>query len=102
MQIPSAGASPYATLSSQASPRATPANSKADTAVQDFMAFAKMTPAEKMRASILGSMGLTEDGLKGMDPKERAKVEEKIKALIQQKVEQSVEKKTGVVIDLKA
>jgi hypothetical protein len=37
-----------------------------------------------------------------MDPKEREKIEAKIKDLIQQKVEQSVEKKTGVVIDLKA
>jgi ABC-type lipoprotein release transport system permease subunit len=102
MQIPAAGASPYASPSPQASTGMTPARTKTDTAVDDFMAYAKMTPAQKMRAAILGSMNLTEDQLKGMDPKERAKVEEKIKEMIQEKVEQSVEKQTGAVIDLKA
>jgi hypothetical protein len=102
MQIPSAGASPYVPPTQQASPGMTTVKPKADTAVEDFRAYANMTPAEKMRAAILGSMGLTEDSLKSMDPKERAKVEDEIKKLIQQKVEQSVEKKTGVVIDLKA
>jgi hypothetical protein len=99
MQIPATGASPYAAPSPTG---VTAAPKKADTAVEDFMAFARMTPAQKMRAAILGSMGLTEDGLKAMEPKERAKIEEKIKQLIQQKVEQSVEKKTGVAIDIKA
>lgn len=99
MQIPATGASPYAAPSPFST---TPTAKKADTAVQDFMAYAHMTPAEKMRAAILGSMGLTEDQLKAMDPKERAKVEEKIKELIQQKVEQSTEKKTGLAVDLKA
>jgi hypothetical protein len=36
-----------------------------------------------------------------MDPKERQKIEDKIKALIRQQVEQSVEKKTGVAVDMK-
>jgi hypothetical protein len=99
MQITTATASPYA---APAASGVTSAPKKADTAVQDFMAFAQMTPAQKMRATILGSMGLTEDGLKAMDPKDRAKIEEKIKELIQQKVEQSVEKKTGMAVDIKA
>jgi hypothetical protein len=102
MQIPSAGGGPYVSPPPPAAGGVTPTKAKADTAVEDFMAYASMTPAQKMRAAILGSMGLTEDSLKAMDPKERAKVEEKIKTLIQQKVEQSVEKKTGVMIDLKA
>jgi hypothetical protein len=101
MQIPAAGASSYASPAAQASPGLSPAKTKADTTVADFLAFQHMTPAEKMRAMILGSMGLTEDQLKAMDPKERAKVEEKIKALIRQQVEQSVEKKTGLAVDLK-
>ena len=101
MQISSIRASPYTPPAAKAASGLT-APPKADTAVADFMAYAKMTPAQKMRAAILGSMGLTEDSLKAMDPKDRSKVEEKIKALIQQKVEQSVEKKTGVAIDLKA
>jgi ABC-type lipoprotein release transport system permease subunit len=81
---------------------ATPAKSTGDKAVDDFMAFANMTPAEKMRAVILGNMGLTEAQLRAMDPKERAKIEAKIKKLIEQQIEQSVEKKTGVIIDIKA
>ena len=101
MQISSIGAGPYTPPTAKAATGLT-APPKVDTAVADFMAYANMTPAQKMRASILGSMGLTEDSLKAMDPKEREKIEAKIKDLIQQKVEQSVEKKTGVVIDLKA
>ena len=71
-------------------------------AEQQFRDYAKMTPAEKMRAEILDSLGLTEDQLRAMDPKERAKVEEKIKELIKQKVEQATEKKTGQIVDVKA
>jgi hypothetical protein len=99
MQIPSAGANPYVPATAQGSPSVT--QSKADTAVEDFMAYANMTPAQKMRAAILGSMDLTEVQLKAMDPKERAKIEEKIKDLIRKKVEQATEKQTGVAIDLK-
>jgi hypothetical protein len=101
MQIPSVGASPYVASNPQTSPQVTPAKTGGDTAVQDFRAYARMTPAEKMRASILGSMGLTEGDLKAMDPKEREKVEAKIKEAIRQKVQESTEKKTGVAIDLK-
>jgi hypothetical protein len=60
-----------------------------------------MTPADEMRAWILGSMGLTEDNLKAMDPKDHEKVEAKIEEMIRQNVQHSTEKKTGVAIDLK-
>jgi hypothetical protein len=101
MQIPSAGASPYASPTPQGSTGVTPAKTKADTAVDDFMAYANMTPAQKMRAAILGSMNMTEEQLNAMDPKERAKIEQKIKDIIKEKVEESIEKKTGVAVDLK-
>ena len=78
------------------------APAKPSAAVQAFMDYEKKTPAEKMRDEILGSMGLTEDQLKAMDPKDRAKVEEKIRELIKQKVEESTEKKTGQIVDVKA
>lgn len=103
MQIPSAGASPYVAPGPQASPASGQLpRSKAESVVDEFRAYAQMTPAEKMRAAILGSMGLSEDDLKAMDPKERAKIEEKIKTMIKQKVEDSTEKQTGVAVDLKA
>jgi Fe-S cluster biosynthesis and repair protein YggX len=101
MQIPSTGASPYASPTPQGATAVTPAKTKADTAVDDFMAYAHMTPAQKMRAMILGSMNVTEDKLAQMDPKERAKIEQKIKDIIKEKVEESIEKKTGVAVDLK-
>ena len=79
------------------SPPAKP--SAAETAFNDY---AKMTPAQKMRAAILGSMGLDEAKLAAMDPKARQEIEDKIKAIIREKVEQDAEKKTGVLVDVKA
>jgi hypothetical protein len=93
---PATPAVPAATGFGFAKP-ATP--SAAEQALNDY---AKMTPAQKMRAAILGSMGLTEEQLKAMDPKERQKIEEKIKEIIKEKVEQAVEKKTGLAVDIKA
>jgi hypothetical protein len=78
------------------------APAKPGAAVQAFLDYQKKTPAEKMRDEILGAMGLTEDQLKAMDPKERAKIEEKVRELIKQKVEESTEKKTGQIVDVKA
>ena len=51
--------------------------------VDEFEAWAKMTPAQRMRASILASMGLTEDQLKGMDGAKRQAIEDTIKQRIQ-------------------
>jgi hypothetical protein len=107
MNVAGAGPNPYAPPSAPTAPgvaSAKPASAKsgADTAVADFMAYAKMTPAQKMRAMILGGMKLTEKDLAAMDPKERAKIEQKIKDLIQEKVARNVEKKTGVIVDMKA
>jgi hypothetical protein len=107
MQIFATGAaSPPTTPTSPASspssgPTAGPA-APADSAVQNFLNLVGSSPAQQMRDQILRSMGLTENQLNAMSPQDRAKIEEKIKEMIQHKVEQSVEKQTGVVIDLKA
>jgi len=93
---------PSASASSAASLGASPTGGSAGSnAVAEFLAYAKETPAQQMRDSILRQLGLTEDDLKAMSPQDRAKVEQKIKDLIKQKVEQSTEKKTGVVVDVK-
>jgi hypothetical protein len=99
MQIPptSAAGGAYAPSRTTASLPAAPA----DKARDDFLKWVHMSPAEQMRAEILGSMGLDEDKLKAMAPKEREKVEAKIKDLIHQKVERDMEKKKGVVVDVK-
>jgi hypothetical protein len=70
--------------------------------VEEFEAWAKMTPAQRMRANILASMGLTEDQLKGMDATRRKAVEDIIKQRIQDQVKRDTEKKTGLLVDIKA
>jgi len=84
-----------------AAPRTSLAAARPNTAEQDFLAYAKMTPGEKMRAAILGSMGLKESDLKAMDPKERQKIEDKIKEIIHEKAKEDLEKK-GALADIKA
>jgi hypothetical protein len=71
---------------------------------QAFDDYAKKTPAEKMRDAILGSMGLTEEQLEAMPPKERQALEAKIREMMKQKIEEAIEKKdkTGVLVDVKA
>lgn len=69
---------------------------------KEFSDYMKKSPAEQMRDQILKSMGLTEEQLKAMPAKEREKIEEKIKEMIKTKVEEAQEKKTGVLVDIKA
>ena len=103
MQIPSATAPSAPASSGSASLGAGPSGgSSANDPVAQFLAYARETPAQQMRDSILHQLGLTEDDLKAMSPQDRAKVEEKIKDLVRQKVEQATEKKTGVLVDVKA
>jgi hypothetical protein len=73
-------------------------------AEQAFNDYAKKTPAQKMRDAILGTMGLTEDQLKAMSPKEREAIEAKIKEIMKHKIEEAMEKKdkTGAIVDVKA
>lgn len=71
-------------------------------AKDEFLAWAKMTPSERMRANMLSSMGLDEDKLAAMSEAEREKIEAKIKEMIEAKVRQDMEKgKTGIVVDQK-
>lgn len=74
----------------------------ANDAVSEFMDWANKTPAQQMRDQVLRSMGIKESDLANMDPKTRAAVEKKIAEQIRQMVQHSVEKKTGVAVDIKA
>lgn len=97
-----AAASPYAaTAPSATSLTASPLTKKPD-AVADFMSWAKMTPAQRMRANVLAGMGLSEADLAAMSPKDRAAAEKKIADKIKTEVQQSTEQKTGVLADIKA
>jgi len=62
------------------------AKQKHDALLQEFHDYADMTPAEKIRKSILDQMGLSEDSLKAMDPDARAAVEKQIADAIKQQL----------------
>ncbi|MGV1870473.1 hypothetical protein [Agrobacterium rosae] len=49
----------------------------------EFLKFAEMTPAEKIRARALGEMDLTEEKLAALPPEERAAIEDKIAKAIE-------------------
>ncbi|KRA60239.1 hypothetical protein ASD79_08355 [Caulobacter sp. Root655] len=72
------------------------------TAKDEFLDYAKLTPAQKMRAAMLGKMGLTEEQLKAMDPKERQKIEDKLKEQIKAQIENDPKMKQGALVDIQA
>jgi hypothetical protein len=100
MQIPPTSANPYAPPTTPTSQAGAPSKT-ASNPEQDFLDLVGKTPAEQMRDQILRSLGVTEDQLKAMDPKERAKIEAKVKELVGEKVQESIEKKTGLAVDIK-
>jgi hypothetical protein len=63
-------------------------SSQNNSVVQDFLNYAKESPAERLRASILKSMGLTEQQLDQMPPAQRQAIE-KIEDIIKQKLQQN-------------
>ena len=70
-----------------------------DSVVQQFLEYAKMTPAERLHAQMLGRLGLTEGQFKAMSPAEQKKIEDKIREMIKQQVANSTDKPTGVITD---
>jgi hypothetical protein len=77
---------------------ATPAKSAKD----EFMDYAKLTPAQKMRAAMLARMGLTEDDVKAMSAEERQKIEDQIKKQIKEQVQNDPAMKKGSLVDVSA
>jgi hypothetical protein len=74
---------------------------KGESVVQQFMDYAKESPMERMRDSILKSMGLTEDDLKKMSPEQQKAVEQKIEQMIKQQLQKNAGQ-TGQVVDVSA
>lgn len=62
-------------------------------------AYVKMTPAQRMRLSVLESMGLEEGDLEGMDPEERKAIEVQIANAIKREMEETATTK-GSRIDI--
>lgn len=73
---------------------------KLDKSVEEqFLEYAQMSPAERMRAALLEELGLSEDDLKSMDTQARKDIEEKIRAAIKEKLEQMTTAQTGMIVD---
>jgi len=69
---------------------------------EEFLEYARMTPAEKLRESVLRSLGVSEEELKRMDSKERQRIEEQVRELIRQKVESDGSDQKGAIVDVTA
>ena len=65
-------------------------------ATDQFLDFARKSPAERMRAMILAEMGLSEDALQSLDAETRAEIEAKIRIRVEAKVRQGIEENSGV------
>ncbi|SBW12726.1 conserved hypothetical protein [uncultured Alphaproteobacteria bacterium] len=64
-------------------------------AAQDFLDYMDKTPEERMRAQILGSMGMTEEELANLPADERKKIEDKIRETIEARIQKDTEEKTA-------
>jgi hypothetical protein len=71
-----------------------------NSAVQQFLQYANMTPAQRMQADMLSQLGLTEDQFKAMPPAEQQKVEDKIRDLVKKQADASNDKRTGLITDI--
>jgi hypothetical protein len=109
MSITSIGSYPAAAIYAARNPQSSglasnPPESAAarmgDAAAEEFLKFAKMSPAEKIRYAYLQEHGLSEDDLKGMSAADREAIEAEIRQQIRQSVERSTEKKTGQITNI--
>ncbi|GGD86312.1 hypothetical protein GCM10011390_01170 [Aureimonas endophytica] len=73
--------------------RATKAKASGETAVVEFGKWAKMSPAERIRAQILHRHDLTEESLKALPKEEREAIETEIREAIKRAY--GVKEKTG-------
>lgn len=88
-------------VGSAGSASASGTTSQGDSVVQDFLDYAKMTPAQRMRDEILKSLGLTEQQFKELSPAQQQAVNQKIEQIMQQQIQQNAGK-TGQLVDVSA
>jgi hypothetical protein len=75
-------------------------NSAQSSVVQQFLAYANMTPAQRMQASMLSQLGLTEQQFQAMSPADQQKVEEKIQDMIKKQMDSTNDKRSGMITDI--
>lgn len=69
--------------------------SDTDSAKQEFLDFMAMDPQARMRAQMLGGMGLTEEQLAAMPADERKKIEDRIHEMIEAKIKEDTNEKVA-------
>jgi hypothetical protein len=99
--LTSQGANASKGSSSAAASGGLDATSQDNSVVRDFLNYAKLSPAERLRANILKSLGLTEDQLKALPPDQQKAVEQKIEQLIQQELQKKLGT-TGQLVNVSA
>lgn len=63
--------------------------STSDADIEEFLKFASMSPAEKIRYLTLKEKGLTEESLKALPPEEQKKIEQEIADAIERKIKEA-------------
>jgi hypothetical protein len=103
MSVSVSGVSPASSLGAQSSQSSTSLSAKAaKTSAQQFLAYANMTPAQRLHAQMLAKLGLTEDQFKAMSPADQQKVEDKIRDMIKKQLSESNDTRTGMITDKSA
>jgi ABC-type transporter MlaC component len=109
--LPSSGYSAASPLAKQSSSSSSASSSSAgsavsepsaDPAVQKFLEYAKMTPAERLHAQMLAKLGLTEQQFKALSPADQQKVEDKIREMIKKQIGSAGGQQTGLITDKSA
>ena len=71
----------------------------ANSAVQQFEQYAKMTPAQRLHAEMLAQLGLTEDQFKAMTPAQQQKINDQIAQMIKKQMGDTNDTRTGLITD---
>lgn len=87
---------------SQAGSEAAGASGVGSAAQSYLMSFASMTPAQQMQASVMSSLGVSQAQYNAMTPQQQTKIQQEIQEKLKQQAQAETEKKTGMVVDLKA
>ena len=69
---------------------------------EEFLEYARMSPAERLRAQILEDMELSEDSLAAMNPEARAGVEDEIKRRMLEALTGKADAEPGSLVDMSA
>jgi hypothetical protein len=89
------------TAGSSSSASASATTSQGNSVVQDFLDYAKMSPAERMRENILKSLGMTEQQFEKLSPAQQQAVNQKIQQIMLQQIQQNAGK-TGQLLNVSA